>query len=283
MKTFKMLSVLLFAVVDIVFVCGCTTARELVVEREKKENWSGKVELAPQYERGKGPCFVLYGKYPTPLTYNKYIPVDRDKTYTYKVSLRTLDEKLPASGYMGFYLYDAQKRSITFRNVHALKESDSEVVSAKKGDKFFIIKKMPNFTRFKKFTAVFNARKDFSDIPNFDLAPACVKLVDNGDGNLRVELKSPLKKDYPAGTLTRFHSPYGAPMYHLASGWMPGGEGRECVAVLEGVSDVPGAGKVKFWKGTKFVRPFVWFGNWDKKAKAGAKLLVDGMSLVVEE
>lgn len=258
-------------------------AQELIVEREKKENWRGKVEFAPQYERGKGPCFVLYGKYPTALIYNKYIPVDSSKTYTYKVSLRTLDEKLPASGYIGFYLYDAQKRSILFRNVYPLKNSSSEVVSAKKGDKFLIIRKIENFARFKKFSIVFNAKDDFSDIPNFDILANCTKIVDNGDGNLRVELKSALKKDYPAGTPTRLHSPYGPPMYNLASGWMPSGEGRECVAVLKGVHDTPGTAKIKFWKGTKYVRPFVWFGNWNRKPEAGAKLLVDGMSLVVSD
>ena len=67
--------------------CGVLSvnAQELIVEREKKENWGGKVEFAPQFDRGKGPCFVLYGKYPTALTYKKYISVDPGKKYTYKV------------------------------------------------------------------------------------------------------------------------------------------------------------------------------------------------------
>jgi hypothetical protein len=31
----------------------------------------------------------------------------------------------------------------------------------------------------------------------------------------------------------------------------------------------------KFWAGTKYVRVFVWFGNWNRKPEKGAKLLVD--------
>lgn len=283
MKKYLKKSAWLYGFIGIFLLAGCAAPQELIVDRENLKNWKGKVEPVPQYERGKGPCFVLYGKYPTPLIYNKYIPIEDGKIYTYKVSLRTLDEKLPASGYMGFYLYDAKKRSMTFRNVSILKNSESEVVSAKKGDKFLIIKKMADFKRFKRFIVAFNIKKDFSDIPNFDISPSVSKLVDNGDGNLRIELRTPLKKDYPSGTLTRFHSPYGAPLYGLASGWMPSGDGKECVAVLKGIHSTPGASGAKFWKGTKYARPFVWFGNYNRKPQKGAKLLVDGMSLTVSE
>lgn len=287
----KMKKINLFCILFVILLLtGCAVPQELIVEREKKENWKGKVEFAPEYDRGKGPAFILYGKYPTPLIYNKYIPIEDGKTYTYKVSLRTLNEKLPASGYVGFYFYDENKRSIILRNVFTLDNSDSEVVSARKGDKFFIIKKMENHKKFKRFVVAFNTEKDFSDIPNFDISPSCQKLVDTGDGNLRVELRSPLKKDYAPGTATRFHSPYGVPMYYLASGWMPAGEGIEHIRVFKGVSDVPtrdfkvaGIPELKFWKGTKYARPFVWFGNYNRKPEKDARLLVDGMSLTVSE
>lgn len=266
----------------ILFLNVYAAPRELLVNPEKPESWLGKVEPAPQYERGKGPCFVLYGGYPTVFRYKTLIPVDAAKTYTYKVTMRTLDPALPASGYLGFYLYDKNKRSIRYCEVLPLANSKSQVVSARKGDKFLMIKKFDNFERFKTFVVAFHAKDDFSDIPNSDVSPAISKVLDNGDGTLRIELKKPLTKEYPAGTVTRFHSPYTVPMYYLASGWMPV-EGKECVAKMQGVSDKPGIPSVKFWKGTKYVQPMIWFGNWNRIPKKGAKLLVDGISFTVSE
>ena len=69
-------------------------------------------------------------------------------------------------------------------------------------------------------------------------------------------------------------------MYYLANGWMPAGEGKECTVILSGISDKAGAVSKQFWKGTVYARPFVWFGNWNRIPKKGAKLLVDGFSLV---
>ena len=243
-------------------------SKELIVDQNNPEKWTGKVEFAPDHARNNGPCFVLYGPYPTPLIYNQYIPIDPGKSYTFKVKFRTLDAALPASGYMGFELYDAKKRKITYRNVVSVDLKLSEVISAKK---------------VKKLQVAFNAKEDFSDIPNFDISPAIKNAEKDENGNLRLELVRPLTKDYPAGTTLRFHSPYGAPMYYLASGWMPAGEGKECTAVLNGIFDKSGAPNNKFWKGTVYARPFVWFGNWNRRPQKGAKLLVDGFSLVETE
>lgn len=257
---------------------GCVAPQELITDRNNRENWEGKVEFAPQYDRGNGPTFMLYGKYPTPLIYKKYFEISPEKTYTYQVSFRSLDAKFPASAYMGFYLYDSKMRSITFRNVHIMKNTESEVVSARKGDKFLIIKNIPNFRAPKRFSLAFNAKKDFSDIPNFDLAPACAKILPDGNGNLRVELRRPLKKTYSPGTPTRLHSAFSTPMYYLASGWMPAGDGKTCVAVIKGILSSHGTSRVNFWKGTKYIRPFIWFGNWNRKPKKEARLLIDNIS-----
>ena len=123
----------------ILFLNVYAAPRELLVNPEKPDSWLGKVEPAPQYERGKGPCFVLYGGYPTVFRYKTLIPVDAAKTYTYKVTMRTLDPALPASGYLGFYLYDKNKRSIRYCEVLPLANSKSQVVSARKGEHEFVI------------------------------------------------------------------------------------------------------------------------------------------------
>lgn len=253
-------------------------SKHLMINQEQASSWRGKVEYAKKYERGRGPCFVLYGNYPTPLIYKEFIPVDAAKTYVLKGSFRTLDPALPASGYMGLELYDAQKRKLCFYNVHVHKNTESEVISAKKGDNFMIVKMNPVWPKVKYCAVAFNAKKDFSDIPNFDISPYCNKISADADGNLRVEFRGKLKKDYPAGTPVRLHAPWGTTLYHLASGWMPSGDGKDFTRTLSGVMDTPGTPSVKFWKGTKYVRPFIWFGNWNRRPKKGAKLLIDGFT-----
>jgi hypothetical protein len=260
---------------------ACTVSagtRQLMVDQEKPESWSGRmVKFAPEHARKKGPCFMLYGRYPTSLIYNKKLPVSPDKTYVYKVSFRTLDAKFPASAYLGLELYDKNNRLMGFRNVSVM-SLESSVVSAKKGDRFMIVKKFPSFEKIKRAAIAFNARKDYSDIPNFDVSPQTVAMKADGKDNVRIEFRAPLKKSYPAGTPIRLHSPFSPSMYYLVSGWMPAGDGKDFTVKLQGINDKPGTGREKFWKGTAYVRPFVWFGNWNRIPKAEARLLVDGLS-----
>ena len=275
-----MLKSLLLLTAGALLFTGCAAQKELVVDQTNPKKWSGKVEFSTEYARNNGPCFVLYGRYPTALIYNEYIRINPAKTYIFKVKFRSLDAALPASAYMGFELFDAQKRKLQYCHVVHTGLKHSEVVSAKKGDKFMIVKMIPDFHKIKNLRVAFNAKEDYSDIPNRDLSAACTKVEKMADGNLRLELRGALAKDYPAGTKVRFHTPYSPPMYYLTSGWMPAGEGKECTVVLSGISDKPGAPSKQFWKGAVYARPFVWFGNWNRIPKKGAKLLVDGFSLV---
>ena len=273
----KISSILLFAILSFTIYGN---SKELLVNLQDLNQWIGKVELIKNHDKDNKPSFVLYGRYPTKLIYKNYIPINPQKSYTLKVSFKTLYPNLPASGYMGFEVLDANKRTITYQNIVVANLPYSEVISARKGDKYLIIKMISNFDKIKKVKVAFNAKTDLSDVPNFDLSPNCKKAEKTPDGNLKIELYAPLVKDYPAGTKIRFHSQYAVPMYYLAKGWMPSDKWKECVAILNGVNTTTSPSKTKFWKGTAYVRPFVWFGNWDRKPKEGAKLLVNGFSLV---
>ena len=253
-------------------------SRQLMTGQEKPEMWKGMVKFVPEFARGRGPCFLLYGKYPTPLIYNRYIPVSPDKTYVLKASFRTLDPQLPASAYLGLELFDEHKRMIGFRNLRYAARSESKVVSANAGEKFLIVKRFPSYKTIKVAVVAFYAKADYSDIPNFDLSPQMANMELHGENEIKINLKKPLKKSYPAGTDIRLHSPWSPSMYFLGAGWMPAGEGKSFTATLRGLSDKPETPRDKFWKGTKYVRPFIWFGNWSKLPKPGAKLLVDGFS-----
>ena len=257
-------------------------AAELLTETEDPASWEGMVKFASESARGKGPCFVLYGKYPTPLVYRKLIPVDPAKTYAVRVSFRSVSAELPASAYLGAELYDAQKRLIAIRNVWVKAGSESEVVSARAGESFLTLRMIPDFAKFKACVVAFGAKKDGSDLPNFDLSSRCTAMKPDENGDLRIELKQPLKKSYPAGTPTRFHAYYPHSMYDLAAGWAPAGQGCDHLVRLYTDGREPGGtgGKVrKFWKGVGYFRPYIWFGNWNRRPKPGAKLLVDGWSV----
>lgn len=257
-------------------------AAELLTETDNPASWQGMVKLVPESARGRGPCFVLCGKYPTPLVYRKLIPVDPAKTYVLKVSFRSVSEELPASAYLGVEIYDAQKRLIAIRNVWVKSGSDSEVVSARAGENFLTLGMIPDFAKFKSCVVAFWAKKDGSDLPNYEISPRCQTMKPDENGNLRIELKKPLEKSYPAGTPTRFHAYYPHSMYDLAAGWVPAGQGCDPVVRLHSEGHEPGGtgGKArKFWKGTKYFRPYVWFGNWNRIPKPGAKLLVDSWSV----
>ena len=109
----------------------------------------------------------------------------------------------------------------------------------------------------------------------FNVFEGLVKPDENG--NLRIELKQPLAKSYPAGMPIRFHAYYPHSMYDLVAGWVPAGEGIDHIVRLYSEGHEPGGtgGKArKFWTGARYFRPYVWFGNWNRKPKPGAKLLV---------
>jgi hypothetical protein len=46
---------------------------------------------------------------------------------------------------------------------------------------------------------------------------------------------------------------------------------------LQGISKF-GTPANQFWKGTKYVKPFFDFGNWDRIPPKGARLLVDDIT-----
>ena len=58
----KKLTLFLFAIAAFSLSAG---SRQLMTGQEKPEMWKGMVKYVPEFARGNGPCFLLYGKYPT--------------------------------------------------------------------------------------------------------------------------------------------------------------------------------------------------------------------------
>jgi hypothetical protein len=122
----------------------------------------------------------------------------------------------------------------------------------------------------------FNLKNNFEDLPNFDCSPQIENVVAEGK-QYKVILSGPLNHDYPINTRIRLHTSYAAPLYWITHGWMQ--TWKECLGVITGEAQ-SGAPVTSFWKGTKFVRVFAWFGNYDNQPKPGAVLLIDDIRLV---
>ncbi len=252
-----------------------------LVDSNDPSQWEGLVVVNSQITHSKENSFELFGKYATELTTKRMIPIDMKKTYTLSAWLRTLDPNIPACGNIGLRMYDKDKREIKIAHVNAFVGTESKLVSdALKGAKEFFIEKNPIYLEIKTVSVAFNAKDDYSDLPNYNLSPRVSKIVDNGE-NYKVILSAPMPKSYKAGTKIRLHQPWGAPLYWLKMGWYPP-EWTNVTNTMKGEA-VFGTPIDKFWHGTKYVRVFVWFGNWNLKPKDGAKLLVSDIDFIQKD
>ena len=243
--------------------------------------WEGAVVVNSEVIHSKENSFELFGKYATEIITKDYIPIDMTKTYTLSAWLRTLDPNLPASGNIGLRLYDKDKREIKIANAAAFPGTESKLVGdATKGSKEFLVEKNPVYLKMKNVSVSFNAKDDYSDLPNYDNSPRIAKITDIGD-SYKITLLAPMEKTYKAGTKIRLHQPWGAPLYWLKMGLYPA-EWTNVTNTMKGEAKY-GTPIDKFWRGTKYVRVFVWFGNWNLKPKDGAKLLISDIDFIEKD
>ena len=247
-------------------------ARDLVND-EDPAAWEGMVKVNAEVKRAGAGSFELFGEYTTSLIAKEFIPVAPDKTYVLSSWLRSLAEQPPASANFGLRMYDKDKRPIHINNVSVCPNTATKLaVAAAPGATELLLVRPAGFVAPEFSTVAFHATDDFSDLPNFDLSPEVTTLAEEGD-RVRLTLKAPLEKDYPAGTPVRLHSPWGAPCYWIADGWLPT-DWKEFTTTFRGEART-GTSIDQFWRGTRYVRPFVWFGNYNRTPKSGARLLAD--------
>ncbi len=260
-------------------VIGAAEKAQDLVDCKNPAEWEGMVKSNDLVKHSGNSSFELYGKYPTEIICKQMIPIDLDKTYKLSAWMRTLDKQFPASGYFGLRMYDKDQKPINFNNVAVFPATETTLAAdAVKDAKELSVVKNAEWLKPKDSAVAFNVEDKYQDLPNFDLARVD-KIVDEG-GQYKVTLKTPLKKAYPAGTRIRLHSPWGAPFYWVASDWMPA-EWKQFSTSMKGEAQ-SGTPKDKFWKGTKYVRVFVWFGNYNRIPEKDARLLVDDIKFTCE-
>ena len=237
-----------------------------------QKEWSGKIK----YETidGKMSAVVDNGSY---ITSKKYIPVEAGKKYVLTGNFKSLGESL-SKVYYGFICYDKNKKRITTLSANVILDSGTTLAQeCKKGDKTLIIK--ANNKWKKGYGVVFNAKDDFSDLPNREIAYKIIKVVPK-DGNMELELSAPVKKAYPAETKVRMHtSKYGSYLYTAIAGAMV----PKSIKAYSGTASLAKPGQIG-WSylrpGTAFVK-LVILPNYGKKKDE--KLLYNDLTLKVTE
>jgi hypothetical protein len=116
--------------------------------------------------------------------------------------------------------------------------------AAKKGDKVVKIKDGAKWVE-QWGNIAFNAKADLSDLPNFDYVP--FSAVKKNGSVWEVTLKSPLTKDYPAGTAVREQRD-GASYRYMIAYQLPKAEWTKCSRVLTGEKPEAARGYESAWR-----------------------------------
>lgn len=111
--------------------------------------------------------------------------------------------------YFGIIPYTAKGEEISHAAIAwAMPESVAELAAdVKAGDKSALIKGASEWKILPHGRLAFNAKKDRSDLPNFELSDFFIadKTEKNSDGTVKVFFKKGIEKDYAAGTPVRQH------------------------------------------------------------------------------
>lgn len=205
------------------------------------------------------------------------IPVETGRAYHLSVKMKSVDGRKPASANFGIYLYDEEKRQIGLCHVSAKEGTQTKLLKPlEAGSTVAWLEKRGEWLKpAKHYRIVLNVKKDLSDLPNFALSPRMEEMEETGEG-WKVTFQEPVEKSYPAGTAVRQHSAFLQGLYWVTNEWVPT-EWTTYSTTLQGEA-LSGTPKDKFWRGTRYVRVMVRFGNWDRVPEEGAELLVDEIS-----
>jgi len=182
------------------------SASDKALQAVKKE-WTGNIKC----ENIDGKFCAVVDNRKTILS-EKLTPVKAGKKYLLSGSFKSLG-KAPSKVYYGFVCYDKKKRQISTLNSNLVLGSATTLAKAcKKGDKTLVIKANKKW-KAGNYAIAFNAKDDFSDLPNREIVYKITKVVPK-DGNMELQFAAAVKKAYPAGTKVRMHTAgYGSFVY----------------------------------------------------------------------
>lgn len=195
---------------------------------------------------------VFVCKGPASLFLAKAIPVDPAKKYKLSGKFRAKDGTSPSILYFGYAPYDAKNTPIAPRMVCCFQGAFTELTEpAKVGDTVLKVKDASKWNNQAKFSVVaFNAKEDFSDLPNHDLVDALQGKIENNNGVWQIALKAPLKKAYAEGTKIRHHMDSGTYIYNAGAGRKTSADWQTFSGIISGQAK-SGNPVNQWWAGTK--------------------------------
>ena len=185
----------------------------------------------------------------------KRMPVDLKKKYMVSCEYRLAPgAKSSDHFYVAPVCYDKNGKMLEVAPQYCIVGTDTVLAAAaKKGDKILKVKDGQKWQ--KNWYAAFNTKKDYSDLPNTALVRIGA-IVKKGDV-WEVELKTPLAKDYPAGTAVRNHRSGATYRYLLYT--VPKAEWQKTSKVFSGVKADHSTGSWNSWRINTVQAGFVFF------------------------
>ena len=182
---------------------------------------------------------------------SKAFAVKPGKKYKVTAEVKTISGT-PGTILLGLAPLDAKGKAINSIDVNVMTGSETELaVAAKKGDKVLTVKNASKWNKASAYSAiVFNAKADFSDLPNREQAKTVKgKIVKKGNV-WEITLVNPLAKAYAAGTKVRQQCSGNGYIYTFIKGKLPVGQSAKASAFCSGISKAGTPGH-QFWAGTK--------------------------------
>ena len=130
-----------------------------------------------------------------------FFPIEPASAYQATLALRGEDG---VAG-VGIRFYDQKNRLIWPHTVNPVAGTETVLtLPAKCNSNFIVVKDAGKWLKSGAGIVVFNARKDFSDLPNFEVAYTIKKISKVAEG-FRIDFSGKVNKDYAAGTMVRQH------------------------------------------------------------------------------
>ena len=135
------------------------------------------------------------------------IKVKPGKKYSFTAEVSS-ESEMKAPVFAGFVLCTSLREKIHGSHYIHLPDSLTELTAptTEKQD-FILIRKIPKWKSIGNYgfnLVAFNAKADFSDLPNMEVSSPIKNIVEEGD-NLRITFERKLYAEYPAGTAVRIH------------------------------------------------------------------------------
>lgn len=141
-------------------------------------------------------------KMQTPLS--RKIEIDSAQDYTFTINAKGGKGKLT----IRFYQFDNAQRRMGHAHANGKADTLTELAApAIAGTKEFIVKDASKWLQPRSGTNIiaFRAKADCSDLPNFGIDYYSKSITKLPDGTWKIEMKTPLRRSHPAGSLVRQH------------------------------------------------------------------------------